>query len=182
MAHDLKPKKYPGSSEIIVNRDSTFYKISWYRVILDEAHMIKNCDSRTARAAYSLRSAHRWCLTGTPLQNSLKDLYSLLKFIKGNVKQHNAEYLEPNCQTPTWFAKNIMSGIRDQDNAAYFKLQTLLHRLLLRRTKDQKLRGQPIIKITACHDNIKTIVMYIPAPSNSLGTHRRRIVLLQHFI
>lgn len=40
----------------------------WRRVVLDEAHLIKNKETETARAVYALHAEHRWCLTGTPLQ------------------------------------------------------------------------------------------------------------------
>lgn len=49
------------------------YKIYWYRVVLDEAHAIKNNSARTSLACQNLRSIFRWCLTGTPLLNRLEE-------------------------------------------------------------------------------------------------------------
>ena len=54
----------------------------WERVVLDEAHYIKGRVIQTAKAAYEVESTYRWCLTGTPLQNGLGDLFSLVHFIK----------------------------------------------------------------------------------------------------
>lgn len=44
------------------------YSTHWFRVVLDEAHCIKNRQSASAAAAFALTSDTRWCLTGTPIQ------------------------------------------------------------------------------------------------------------------
>jgi SNF2 family DNA or RNA helicase len=54
----------------------------WYRVILDEAQNIKNKSTRSARAAWALRSKYRLCMTGTPMMNSVDELYSLIRFLR----------------------------------------------------------------------------------------------------
>lgn len=56
------------------NEDGGLFSIEFYRIILDEAHYIKNRLSKTARACYELQSIHRWALTGTPIVNRLEDV------------------------------------------------------------------------------------------------------------
>ncbi|CAD2217209.1 DNA repair protein RAD16 [Angomonas deanei] len=61
---------------------SIFHSIRWARIILDEAHRIKGRTTNTARSAFALEAEYRWCLTGTPLQNRVGDVYSLLRFLR----------------------------------------------------------------------------------------------------
>lgn len=73
------------------------HSIEWQRIIvrwlftlpaeispplqLDEAHNIKERSTNTAKAAFELKSKHKWCLSGTPLQNRVGELYSLVRFV-----------------------------------------------------------------------------------------------------
>ena len=61
---------------------SPLLKNIWNRVILDEAHYIKNRQTKVANACFNLTTNYRWCLTGTPIQNRLEDIFSLFIFLK----------------------------------------------------------------------------------------------------
>ncbi|EER01388.1 DNA repair helicase, putative, partial [Perkinsus marinus ATCC 50983] len=61
---------------------SALHSVRWGRVILDEAHRIKGRTTTTALGAYALRAEYRWGLSGTPLQNRVGELYSLVRFLK----------------------------------------------------------------------------------------------------
>ncbi|ANZ77554.1 BA75_04717T0 [Komagataella pastoris] len=55
---------------------------NWWRIILDEAHTIKNYNSMTAQSCIKLKSDQKWCLTGTPIQNNLEEIRAYLLFLK----------------------------------------------------------------------------------------------------
>ena len=61
---------------VALGAKSKLHGLSWFRVILDEAHMIKDRSSKTAHAVFNLVSVYKWCLTGTPLQNRVSELFS----------------------------------------------------------------------------------------------------------
>ncbi|KAI0155130.1 hypothetical protein GGR57DRAFT_464212 [Xylariaceae sp. FL1272] len=54
----------------------------WFRLILDEAHIVRNWSTKQFKAVADISASIRWCLTGTPIQNSLRDLSSLVTFLR----------------------------------------------------------------------------------------------------
>ena len=63
-------------------QDSPVNQIEWFRVILDEAHVIKNSTARQMKAVIALNAERRWVVTGTLIQNSSIDLYPLMAFLR----------------------------------------------------------------------------------------------------
>lgn len=66
----------------VVKQKSPLHAVQFYRVVLDEAHNIKDRTSGTAKAANELQCQKRWCLSGTPLQNRIGEMYLLIRFMK----------------------------------------------------------------------------------------------------
>ncbi|KAK7985710.1 hypothetical protein PG996_005052 [Apiospora saccharicola] len=104
--------------------DSTLAKINWFRIVLDEAHDIRNRSTKQFQAVASLSARHRWCLTGTPIQNSLDDLGALVSFLKVPILE----------KAPT-FRKLITNPINSESRARFKNLQALLRTVCLRRTR-----------------------------------------------
>lgn len=62
--------------------NSPVKKVEWWRVILDEAHVIKNAEAQQSRAVMNLIAKRRWAVTGTPIQNGSYDLFALMAFLR----------------------------------------------------------------------------------------------------
>ncbi|KAI0601029.1 SNF2 family N-terminal domain-containing protein [Biscogniauxia sp. FL1348] len=102
------------------------FGLHWYRVILDEAHTIKNRNAKATKACYALQSIYRWCLSGTPMQNNLDELQSLVRFLKIKPYDDLREWKD-NFEAPM---KNGRGDIAMQ------RLRSVLACFMKRRTKD----------------------------------------------
>ncbi|CDR97304.1 DNA repair protein rhp16, putative [Babesia bigemina] len=84
----LKP--LPSASDETICEGSVLHEMVWDRIVIDEAHRIKTKSNSTSQAIIRLRSSgSRWCLTGTPLQNRVGDVFSLISFLKMYPFAHN---------------------------------------------------------------------------------------------
>jgi len=102
------------------------FGLHWYRVILDEAHSIKNRNAKATQACYALRAEYRWCLTGTPMQNNLDELQSLIKFLR----------VKPWNDLSVWRDQVTRPMSSGHGGVAIQRLQFYLKAILKRRTKD----------------------------------------------
>ncbi|KAJ2997233.1 hypothetical protein NUW58_g706 [Xylaria curta] len=100
------------------------YRFTWARVILDEAHKIRNPSSDIFNAACQIQADYRWCLTGTPIQNSLDDFGSLLAFIG-----------VPPFFTRDQFRFWVSSPVQSNITHSFKTLRKLVRATCLRRTK-----------------------------------------------
>lgn len=69
-------------------------KFKWEYLIVDEAHKIKNEDSQISQRLRQLHSRYRLLLTGTPLQNNLHELWSLLNFLLPEIFKSSSDFDE----------------------------------------------------------------------------------------
>ncbi|XP_072955755.1 helicase-like transcription factor CHR28 isoform X1 [Typha angustifolia] len=121
-------------------------RVAWFRVILDEAQSIKNHRTQVARACWGLRAKRRWCLSGTPIQNAVDDLYSYFRFLR----------YDPYAVYKS-FCSMIKVPISRNPTNGYKKLQAVLKTIMLRRTKGALIDGKPIITLPAKTVTLKKV-------------------------
>lgn len=125
------------------------------RIILDEAQAIKNKLSLNAKSVTCLKAEFRFILTGTPMQNSVGELYPFFRFLKArpynNEERFNQEIAMPLKLNDQWEASQKELGLK--------KLRAILRALVLRRTKDSKIDGKPILQLPPLHINSELLLM-----------------------
>lgn len=117
-------------------RGSPLTKMNMFRIVLDEAHTIREQSASQTQAIFTLNSQRRWSVTGTPVQNRLEDLFSVTKFLR----------LFPY-DDRTRFGMHILSRFKTGDAGVLASLRVLVDSFTLRRVKDK-------IDLPARHDKI----------------------------
>ncbi|KAJ5851612.1 uncharacterized protein N7529_010997 [Penicillium soppii] len=102
------------------------FSLHWRRVVLDEGHTIRNPRSKGALAACGLRADSRWTLTGTPIINTLKDLYSQIRFLK----------FSGGLEDLGMFNSVLIRPLNAGEPEARLLLEALMSTICLRRRKD----------------------------------------------
>ncbi|CAB4251927.1 DNA repair protein RAD16 [Maudiozyma barnettii] len=147
----------------LLKEPSALHNMKFYRVILDEAHNIKDRQSNTAKAVNNLQTEKRWCLSGTPLQNRIGEMYSLIRFLDvepfskyfctkcecASKEWHFSDFMHcDSCnhvvmQHTNFFnhfmLKNIQKfGVEGPGLESFNNIQILLKNVMLRRTKVER--------------------------------------------
>ncbi|EDP49491.1 hypothetical protein KXV22_003277 [Aspergillus fumigatus] len=102
------------------------FSVYWYRIVLDEAHTIKNRNAKATQSACALDAEYRWCLSGTPMQNNLDELQSLIKFLR----------IKPYNDLAAWKDQITRPLANGHGALAIERLQVYLKAFMKRRTKD----------------------------------------------
>ncbi|XP_038585569.1 helicase-like transcription factor isoform X2 [Micropterus salmoides] len=126
---------------------SPLHGINWLRVVLDEGHIIRNPNAQMSKAVLDLKAQRRWILSGTPIQNSVKDLWMLLAFLR----------LKP-FDVREWWNRVIQRPVTQGDRAGLQNLQTLVKCITLRRTKSSEVNGRPLVSLpekTVCVEQVE---------------------------
>lgn len=125
------------SFEMAIKEKSCLRRFSWRYIIIDEAHRIKNENSLLSKTMRLYNTNYRLLITGTPLQNNLHELWSLLNFLLPEIFSSAETFDE-------WFQ---ISGENDQQEVVQ-QLHKVLRPFLLRRLKSDVEKGLPPKKET----------------------------------
>ncbi len=107
--------------------------LTFYYIVLDESHYIKNKDSKSFKVINSLNAHYKISLTGTPIENSLADLWSQMEFINPSILG-GFEFFKKNYQNPME---------KEQNDEALQELKTLIQPYILRRVKSEVAKDLP---------------------------------------
>ena len=133
-SRDSMPKLPPPKSRIL-----PLMTTSWYRVILEEAHVPRNTSKQLFKAVYFLQAQKRWAITGTPFMNDYTDIQSLLKFlrVKPWCSDHifHEHFMQKRSDRVT---SSVLTPIRNKVLVATFQS------LAIRRERGSIFDGQPI--------------------------------------
>ena len=148
--------------------DGVLGRARFLRVVLDEAHNVKNPRATQTLAAYKVKADRRWAITGTPIQNRLSDLHSLLAFVR----------LAPLDDRQFWM-RNVEKPVKIGDPRGFDRLVTTVAAMALRRTKDQRdERGEPIVHLPK-----KTVVVQrVDLDAADMMRYRARLAAAQDTI
>eukprot|EP00741_Cyanophora_paradoxa_P008377 tig00001304_g8104.t1 len=123
----------------IVQRDgdaSALHCIDWHRIVLDECHYIKNKAAAGTKAIAALRTGHKWCVSGTPVQTKVDDLHQLLCFLE----------VAP-FTSPTVFARRVQKAYERGCRSGALLLRTILRHCMMRHVKTQRINGVPLVSL-----------------------------------
>jgi len=124
------------TSYAIVVNDLKYLKDKNFKtIIVDEAQHIKNCQTKRFRSLVSLKSEHKFALTGTPIENHIRDLWSIFQFVMPG-------YLGNR--------KDIDSIEKRGEQGELIKLASLTAPFILRRTKKETLNELPELTVKEC--------------------------------
>ncbi|HEX8014127.1 MAG TPA: SNF2-related protein, partial [Flavobacterium sp.] len=134
LAHKLDSTDLIFTSYSIVHRDiSILEKYNFRYLILDESQYIKNKNSKIFKAINKISTNHKIALSGTPIENSLDDLWSQMQFINPDILGSYAFFME-----------NFKNPIEKKQNEEVLtELKNLIQPYILRRTKEQVLKDLP---------------------------------------
>lgn len=148
------------SYQLVVTDQQYFQRTKWQYMILDEAHAIKSANTARWKTLLHFNCRNRLLLTGTPIQNSMAELWALLHFIMPTIFDSHEEFAE-------WFSRDIETHAVDRNKGKLNerqlqRLHSILKPFMLRRVKSdvENELGQKVEKTVYCELTSRQQKMY----------------------
>ncbi|XP_075241489.1 helicase-like transcription factor isoform X2 [Convolutriloba macropyga] len=144
LAMDFKNPKKGGAKTKKAEKDAGtglgLLTRKFLRIVLDEGHLIRNPATKMSQALFSIEAERRWILSGTPIQNSLSEMWALMKFLRLE------PFDDPEKGRSLW-KQHIEKPVLNGDDLIVKSFKSLLMTLILRRTKTMCIDEKPIVKL-----------------------------------
>ncbi|XP_040582145.2 LOW QUALITY PROTEIN: helicase-like transcription factor [Lepeophtheirus salmonis] len=114
---------------------SVLLNVRWLRVVLDEGHLIRNAEAQVTQSVMCLNAVRKWVITGTPIQNKLKELFSFVNWLG----------IQPFKDSKKTWTEIIERKIGSKEGI--LRLQVILTSICMRRLKNDRLNGKPLVKL-----------------------------------
>ncbi|TKA82664.1 hypothetical protein B0A55_01475 [Friedmanniomyces simplex] len=124
--YDIILTTYGTAAEDLKAKGKALFQVNWFRIVLDEAHGIRNQNTGVSKACIALTAERRWAVTGTPVQNGLNDMGALVKFLR----------IYPFDHSHTWNT-HIIIPLKSGNTDVIAHLRLLVDSITLRRLKDK---------------------------------------------
>lgn len=105
---------------------SPLFTTSFHRIVLDEAHLVRNAKTKIGKSIVDLKATIRWAMTATPIHNHVQDLYNLVKFLR----------IPPYAENAKLWQSEIVELAHQDRHAALRRLHALLSGIALRRSAE----------------------------------------------
>lgn len=129
---------------------SLLFESKFYRIITDESHHLKNPGSETFKVCMKLKSKHKWCLSGTPIQNGVFEIYAPLKFLGhplvGEFSDFKEKYLGG------WGGKDLPT-----EGHRYSELSRILEPIMILRSPNHRFLGCPLVSLPESHATLVNV-------------------------
>ncbi|KAI9852139.1 MAG: hypothetical protein M1838_001763 [Thelocarpon superellum] len=139
---ELDPEAVAARFAERMNQRGDLHRIKFYRVVLDEAHTIKNYWKRTSLACQNLDAQYRWALSATPIQNRIDELYPYINFLKMKYAGDFRTFQKCFC---------------GEDEGSTTRVIHLLSVMMIRRTLKDKIFHKPIVRFPNTHPDLKIV-------------------------
>ncbi|KAJ5630525.1 DNA repair protein RAD16 [Penicillium longicatenatum] len=173
-------KGWARTGGVVKEDKGVIHSIHYHRLVLDEAHSIKQRTTGVAKACFALQATYKWCLSGTPVQNRIGEFFSLLRFLQ--VRPFACYFCKQcNCQQLQWTANK--QGRCTECNHTGFNHISIFNKEILNpitegRTQEERKSGLTKLRLITDHIMLRRMKQ---EHTSSMELPPKRIIIRNEF-